>query len=147
MGESTSVDVVLVSVVCCLVGFAFVSYAWQSELSLLSLIGNVLRFFCWLFGHIFVIWSLKTKTTNCKNTMCELIKRRQRNDKTRFSCFHDAKIQHRKSSFWAWVGFVAKKLGKSVFGKFRWVSLGFCVYNIYNIYYICMKRGQCQQKV
>ena len=79
--------------------------------------------------------------------MCELIKRRQRNDKTRFSCFHDAKIQHRKSSFWAWVGFVAKKLGKSVFGKFRWVSLGFCVYNIYNIYYICMKRGQCQQKV
>ena len=46
--------------------------------------------------------------------MCELIKRRQRNDKTRFSCFHDAKIQHRKSSFWAWVGFVAKKLGKVV---------------------------------
>ena len=125
-------DVVLVSVVCCLVGFAFVSYARQSELSLLSLIGNVLRFFCWLFGHIFVIWSLKTKTTNCKNTMCELIKRRQRNDKTRFSCFHDAKIQHRKSSFWTWVGFVAKKLGKSVFGGFRWVS-AFIIY-IYNIY-------------
>ena len=60
--------------------------------------------------------------------MCELIKRRQRNDKTRFSCFHDAKIQHRKSSFWAWVGFVAKKLGKSSFSRFRWVSR---VYNIY----------------
>ena len=60
--------------------------------------------------------------------MCELIKRRQRNDKTRFSCFHDAKIQHRKKPFWAWVGFVAKKLGKSGFGRFRWVSR---VYNIY----------------
>ena len=66
--------------------------------------------------------------------MCELIKRRQRNDKTRFSCFHDAKIQHRKSSFWAWVGFVAKKLVKSGFGRFRWVS-AFIIY----IYYICMQ--------
>ena len=45
-----------------------------------------------------------------------------------FSVNHDAKLQHRKSSFWAWVGFVAKKLGKSGFGRFRWVSR---VYNIY----------------
>ena len=69
-----------------------------------------------------------------KNTMCELIKRRQRNDKTRFSCFHDAKIQHRKSSFWAWVGFVAKKLGKSGFGRFRWVSAFIIYINIYIIF-------------
>ena len=54
-----------------------------------------------------------------------------------FSVNHDAKIQHRKKPFWAWVGFVAKKLGKSGFGRFRWVSLGFARYNIYiNIYII-----------
>ena len=64
----------------------------------------------------------------------ELIKRRQRNDKTRFSCFHDAKIQHRKSSFWAWFGFVAKKLGKSGFVGFRWVS-AFIIYTY--IIFVC----------
>ena len=46
---------------------------------------------------------------------------------------HDAKIQHRKSSFWAWVGFVAKKLGKSAFGRFRWVS-AFIIYIKYILY-------------
>ena len=31
-----------------------------------------------------------------QNTRREFIKQNPRNDKTRFSCFHDAKVQHRK---------------------------------------------------
>ena len=106
----------------------------------------VVLFFCWLFCHL-VADSRQKQLNNqiTKPPNNELSKHDARinqtgpeNGKNAFFVFHGAKIRHRERQLWVSVGFVAKKLGKSGFVGFRWVS-AFIIY-IY-IYYICMRNA------